>query len=211
MRQFELELYSVLTSCQTAYIATAPSIQINKSFTYRGVLRTVSNRYHFHGGTPADSTHWTTLANAVTAAEKAVHMPLASGGCKIIEAVGYAGGSEIPVFTLTYTLDGTGAFASFIPMAGDSAALVRYSTADRSSKNHPIYCFNYYHGVSGGTTVPTVDNLNTAEKTALQTYANLWVAGFSDGTNTYVRSRPNGNVCTGAFVEPLVTHRDLPH
>jgi hypothetical protein len=96
-------------------------------------------------------------------------------------------------------------------MAGDCAALVRYSTADRSSKNHPIYCFNYYHGVSGGTTVPTVDNLNTAEKTALQTYGNAWIAGFSDGTNTYTRSRPNGNVCTGAFVEPLVTHRDLPH
>lgn len=138
-------------------------------------------------------------------------MPISAGGCRIIEAVGYAGGSEIPVFTKTYTLDGTGSFASYIGCPGDVASLVRYSTSDRSSKNHPIYCFNYYHGVGGGPTPATIDQLNSAERTATATYAADWIAGFSDGTNTYTRSRPNGNQCTGAFVETLVTHRDLPH
>lgn len=173
-------------------------------------MHNYSNRYHFHGGTPADSAHWTTLSNAVVLAEKAIHMPIASGGCKIIEAVGYAGGSEVPVFTLAYTTDGTGAFASYIPVPGDCAALIRYSTADRSSKNHPIYCFNYVHGVSGGTSATNVDAFNTAQKTAFGIYAADWIAGFSDGTNTYVRSRPNGNICTGSFVATELTHRDLP-
>ena len=174
------------------------------------MLRNWSNRYHFHGGTPADSAHWTTLSNAIVLAEKAIHMPLASGGSKIIEAIGYQGGSEIPVFTLAYTTDGTGAFASYIPVPPDCAALIRYSTADRSSKNHPIYCFNYVHGVGGGTSTTHVDAVNTAQKTALGVYAADWIAGFSDGTNTYVRARPNGNLCNGYFVEPDLTHRDLP-
>jgi len=174
------------------------------------VLTPYSNRYHFHGGTPADSAHWTTLANAVTTAEKAIHESVSSGGSKIIEAVGYAGGSEIPVFTLTYALDGTGSFTTYIPQQGDVAALIRYSTADRSSKNHPIYCFNYYHGAGSDGTGTDPGKFNPSQKTAFTTYANLWISGFSDGTNTYTRSRPNGNQCTGVFVEPQLTHRDLP-
>lgn len=195
----------------TPYMATAPSIRIVKQFNYRGTLRNFSNRYHFHGGTPADSTHWTTLANAIVTAEKATYLPIASGGAKIIEAVGYAGGSEIPVFTLTYTTDGTAAFGGWFPAPGDSACLIRYSTADRSSKNHPIYCFNYYHAVGVGNSASAVDTMLASERTAKGVYGADWIAGFSDGTNTYVRSRPNGNICTGAFVEPLITHRDLPH
>ena len=193
-------------------MATAPSIAIIKSFNYRGTVRNFSNRYHFSGGTPADAGHWTTLANAIVLAEKAIYRPIASGGAKIIEAVGYAGGSEVPVFTLTYTTDGTGAFTSIQNVPGDVAALIRYSTPDRSSKNHPIYCFNYYHGVgfnNGGTL--TYDQLNLDEKTAMGVYAADWIVGFSDGTNTYKRARPNGNTCTGYLVEANLTHRDLPH
>lgn len=181
-----------------------------KQFYDRGILRNWSNRYHFHGGTPADSAHWTTLADAVTTAEKAIYTTLSSGGSKIIEAIGFAGGSEIPVFTLTYALDGTGSFASFYPNPPDVAAVIRYSTPDRSSKNHPVYCFNYVHTVSGGTSTTHIDAVNTAQKTALGIYAADWIAGFSDGTNTYVRSRPNGNACNGYVVLPDLSHRDLP-
>lgn len=191
-------------------MATAPSIRIDKQFTYRGVLTTYSNRYHFSGGTPPDSTHWTTFADAVTAAEKAIHFLVASGGSKIINAVGYAGGSEIPVFQKTYALDGTGSFGGFVAAPGDAAGLIRYSTPDRSSKNHPIYCFNYYHGVGTSGVFATKDTLIATQATAFGTYAAAWIAGFSDGSTTYHRSRPNGNAVTGSFVEPLLTHRDLP-
>jgi hypothetical protein len=138
-------------------------------------------------------------------------MPLGSGGAKIVQTVGYAAGSEVPVFVKAYTLDGTAAFATWLPVPGDTAALVRYSTPDRSTKNHPVYCFNYYHGVGKTTNVVTNDAINAAQSTALQTYANSWITGFSDGTTTFHRSRPTGNLCTGALVAPLLTHRDLPH
>jgi hypothetical protein len=173
-------------------------------------VRTFSNRYHMGTAVPADSAHWTTLADAIVLAEKAIYMPFGSAGAKIIQAVGYAPGSEVPVFTKSYTTDGTGSFASSMVTTGDSASLVRYSTPDRSSKNHPIYCFNYYHCalVSSSGTAP--DTLLAAQAAAIQTYANAWVAGFSDGTTTFKRSRPSGDLCTAAFVEPLITHRDLP-
>jgi hypothetical protein len=192
-------------------VATAPSIRVVKDFTYRGVVRQFSNRYHFHGGTPADGAHWTTLSDAIVTAEKAVYQAIASGGAKITATVGYAGGSEIPVFNKTYTTDGTASFAGPIANTpGDCAIVVRYSTSDRSSKNHPIYCFNYYHAayIVGGASGS--DTVNAAQRSAFQTYAANWVTGFSDGTNTYIRSRPNGNSVTGSLVELLISHRDLP-
>jgi hypothetical protein len=115
------------------------------------------------------------------------------------------------VFTKTYSLDGTGAFTGFAAAVGDAAALIRYSTSDRSSKNHPIYCFNYYHGVGTSGVVSTKDTLIASQRSAMQTYAADWLTGFSDGTNTYTRARPNGNQCSGSLVEALLTHRDLPH
>lgn len=169
-----------------------------------------SNRYHFHGGTPADSTHWTTFSDAVTAAEKAIFPALGSGGCKIIETFGYAAGSDVPVFSKTYTLDGTLPTTGGITAPGDCAALIRYSTNARSTKNHPIYGFNYYHGVLISTTGTQPDTLLNAQRTAMSTYASAWLTGFSDGTNTLVRCTPQDQVCTGQLVETLLTHRDLP-
>lgn len=160
---------------------------------------------------PADGAHWDTLFDAITAAEKLIYGALASGGAKIIQAVGYAPGSEVPVRTKAYSLDGASTLASAKTIPGDCAALIRYATPDRSTKNHPVYCFNYYHGVFAEASVTTADQLCFAQVTKMQTYAAAWIAGFSDGTTTFHRSRPTGNLCTGYLVEPLLTHRDLPH
>jgi hypothetical protein len=174
------------------------------------VLRNFSNRYHFSGGTPSDATHWTTLSDAIVTAEKAIYEPLGAPGAKIVETVGYAGGSEIPVFSKLYTTDGTGSFLNYASVPGDVAGLIRYSTADRSSKNHPIYLFNYYHTI-GGDAGSSTDNTNPAQKTAMTTYANAWITGFSDGTVTHKRCRPNStSLALGVVVEALLTHRDLP-
>lgn len=188
-------------------MADAASIKVTKTISYRGFVREWSNRYYFDNDAPADNTKWTTFSDAVTAAEKAT---MYNAGLVVITAThGYAGGSDIPVFSKTYSLNGTGGFANPRLQAGDVAVLIRWSTADRSSKNHPIYCFNYYHGVLGDS-VGTADAVNPAQRTAFGTYASAWITGFSDGAVTHHRSRPNENLCTGSLVDPYLRHRDFP-
>lgn len=191
-------------------MATTASIKVVKQFTYRGVLREFSNRYHFDGGAPADNTKWTTFSDAVVAAEKACFLPLSGPGAKVVRTVGYAPGSEIPVFQKTYTADGTLSLTNYGPVAGDVAGLVRLSTADRSSKNHPVYLFSYYHAVHYQTTVDS-DTWHSTERSAHNTYHGQWITGFSDGAVSHKRCRPSStSVATGVLAETLLTHRDLP-
>lgn len=181
-----------------------------KQFTYRNALAEFSNRYHFDGGTPSDATHWTTFSDAVVDAEKLIFLPFASKGAKIIATVGYDAGSEVPVFNKTYTTDGTAAPTNWQMVPGDVAELVRYSTNNRSSKNHPIYLFNYYHTFGIQSNAAWADACNSDQKALLSTYAAAWITGFSDGTNTHHRTGPSGHLATGHLESLNLTHRDLP-
>jgi hypothetical protein len=189
-------------------MAATPSLRITKTIPFKGGSRIYSNRFHFNGGTPADATHWHTLMDNVTTAEKACHI----ANTTIVEALGYAAGSEVPVATKVYALVGTlGVTAGDHPQAGEVAALARFSTAARSTKNHPIYLYNYFHNAVIDHTSTDYDKLAANMKTAIQTYLTSWISGFSDGTITVVRASPNGAAATGSLVEEYVTHRDFPY
>lgn len=186
-------------------MATTSSIKIEKTMPFRGVTRTWSNRYHFLGGTPPDQAHWQTLADAITAAEKAI----LNSSCHIVKAVGYAAGSDVPVFDADYNLAGTYAAPSLSTNMGEVAALARWSTDVRTKKNHPIYLFSYWHGVDNQGS-GALDTLGTAQKNAMQTYANLWTTGFSDGATTYNRAGPNGAAGFGAVIDQFLTVHVFP-
>lgn len=173
-------------------------------------MQQFSNRYHFTGGVPSGSTPWTTLSDAIVTAEKATFPAYASGGAKIVETVGYEAGSDVPVFTKTYATTGTLSATGWYPCPGDCAALIRYSTSGRSSKNHPIYLFNYVHAVGNDGTPTNNDTLVSSQRTAMGTYAAAWVSGFSDGSHTCVRAGPDGDSATGYLVNTQITHRDFP-
>ena len=187
-------------------MATTPSLKVIKSMPFKGGTRQFSNRYHFNGGTPADTAHWTTFSDNVVAAEKTLY----PADTSIVETIGYAAGSDVPIFSKTYTTAGTNGGSGNIP-PGEVAALVRYSTTARTPKNHPVYLFNYYHHLIGQATGATADKLTAAQVTLLNTYAALWIAGISDGTLTLHRAGPNGASATGSLTEEYFTHRDFAY
>jgi hypothetical protein len=115
----------------------------------------------------------------------------------------------VPVWHKTYVTDGVGSFFGSTLTPGDCAALIRYTTDQVSVRNHPIYLFNYYHGVRRDL-AGDADDVNSAQLTAYEEYGTDWLDGYSDGVNTYLRAGPRGATALTRLVHGEITHRDFP-
>jgi hypothetical protein len=113
------------------------------------------------------------------------------------------------VFSKTYSIAGTVSPSGEEIQAPEVVALARWSTSKRSAKNHPVYLFNYFHGVLTHSATEISWLLN-AQKTAIQSYLDGWISGYSDGSHTHHRTGPDGTLATSVVVENYVTHRDFP-
>lgn len=190
-------------------MAATPSVLIRYNIPSENPNpKTVTNRYHFLGGTPANTAAWDTLFDNIVTAFSACLYNVS----EIIEAVGYAAGSDIAVASKSYTTAGTRNLAtdSAINLPGFCCALVRWATDQRTSKNHPIYLFSYIHGVACHNDDARV--IKDAQITAITAFANQWRdtgAGFSDGTNTYHRGGPNGAAGLAVTVPSDTRDHDL--
>lgn len=162
-------------------------------------------RFHFEGGTPANDAAWAALALALRTDLKAG----IGSGLHIVESLGYAAGSEVAVWS--ETIDVVGTLASGYAGPGDSAVMVRWKTAQKSTKNHTIYLFNYFHGATWSGTGSS-DTLLAAQKTVYDNFAAKFAsggAGYSDGTNTYHRCGPYGAGGYEGHCDAYVRHRDF--
>jgi hypothetical protein len=186
------------------------SVRITKRFTYKGVDRHFSNRYHIGVNFPQSPAAWDLLIGHIMIGEQKIYRPLAQGGAEIIMGEGLGPNSNIPLRVYEAVIDGSlFVDTSHHVTPGDTAVLVRFHTPDRSVKNHPVYLYSYYHTptvVAGG-----VDTIAPDHLAAITTYCNEWMTGFDDGVTSYRRSRPNSGTLVDSFnVKPEITHRDLP-
>jgi hypothetical protein len=192
------------------FVSDYGSITIVKTFTYRDAPEEYTNTYHFRESWPADDTHWKTLADAVIAAEKAVHLP----DSVIVRAIGHKGGDKIAVFDYDYLSHSTQVAGTFSggggPTSGDVAGWVRWPTTAKTSNGKPIFLRSYFHNCTPlGFTATTKDEPHGLWKTAMETFGNAWVTGFSDGANTYHRCGPKGATGGTAVACTYLTTRTL--
>jgi hypothetical protein len=128
----------------------------------------------------------------------------------IVRAHGYAPGSEVAVYTATLSVAGVLSMSGASRVPGDCAAVLRMATTKKSTKNHTVYVFSYYHGTVYDTAGGVADSIKPSHQNAINTYASSWQSGFTAGGRTYKRTTPDGHLTTGHVTDSYIGHRDFP-
>lgn len=170
---------------------------------YRGGTKEWSTKFHVTGGNWQDQSHFNTYSDNVWAEWKTA----TDSHTSLVEAVGYDPGSDLPVFSKAYAVAGT--FSETNPLTPlEVCILLRFTTDVRSSKNHPIYLFNWIHGVQCKNAT-TPDQPSSGALSAWTTRAGDAVSGYTDGTLNRIRCGPNGAVAQSGAAEAYLRHRDF--
>lgn len=186
-------------------MATEASIKWRFSSSYKGGTKVWSTTFHLTGGDWQDQAHFNTFADNM----KAYLVTLITDRCTMIDATGYNGGSDLPVFTKSYNVACTQATSPNWQSPLEQCILLRFTTTQRSTKNHPIYLFNYIHAVyPAGASSP--ETPNSALKSTWDSRCATFIAGITDGSLTRKRCGPRGAVAQTGAAETYLVHRDFP-
>lgn len=181
-----------------------PSIRVIRTAPYKGGSRIWGQRY-FMSGADYSEAEFEILTDYLRDELKTVTLDDSS----IIEYIGYNIGSDVPVFTKTVTTAGTYPSSGEPIMPLEVCALARLTTDVRTTKNHPIYGFKYFHHVqnNGGS---DHEMLRTGYATTLEGIMADFLTGFDDGDSTRNWCDAKGAVFQEATVATELTHRDFP-
>jgi hypothetical protein len=185
-------------------------ITIVKAFAYRGVQgEEWSNTYMLSGATPADSTAWRALLDAIVVEEKKAYLPATS----VIRGYGY---DKVPqkgdhaIWSVDLrpsaaTVPGTMSITGGIPMAGDQAGWVRWSLDRFNSYGKRVYLRKYFHG--GALPTAGGDLLSPQCQVGYNSFGAFMLGGTLLGSRRVVDQF--GNVPVATAISPYVTTRTL--
>jgi len=187
--------------------STKPSVKVVYSMPYKAGTKQWSQRFHFNGAIPASDAEWSALM--VEIAPDAEYIISTNGS--LVEMIGYLAGSDVPVYTHAFGVaglfDGSG---DNVACPGDVAALTRFTTDARTSKNHPIYLFKYSHQAYHQP--GERDNCSNDMITRLNGYYLKWINGSYSVAGTPIDyCGPYGAVGLTRNTETYLTHRDFPN